>query len=213
MDTAHQILHDSESAACNCWSQLIRITSQIDAPFAPGSGRGAPQPRHQEYASRHRPQHPVLTRKVPLDERLVLAEALVNQWELLNGCTHSASHLRPALLRLVCDAVERVLTLYEISLSSLLSASAVAGESLGGGDGRASVGVLELDEEDDIRAVAQAALSWSVVRLGAVLQDVEEESQSFEAAELREAGHERMKELTGRTLRLLGQVESISVSK
>ncbi|ORY04453.1 hypothetical protein BCR34DRAFT_56188 [Clohesyomyces aquaticus] len=196
---------------CNCWAQLVRIISQIEAPFAPPSGPQT-QPHNQESSSRHQQHQHILTRNLPLDERLVLGEALVNQWELLNGCTRSTSHLRPALLRFVCDAVERMLTLYELFLSSSLSSSAAGEDPLSGGGARASVGALEFDEEDDIRAVAHAALSWSVVRLGAVLQDVEEESQGFGAAELREAGHERVKELTGRTLRLLGQVERIGGS-
>lgn len=139
-------------------------------------------------------------RHLALDERLVLGELIVNQWELLNGCAHSASHLGhmgPALLRFICDAVGRVLTLYELAAS--------AEDGLGG---RASVGTLELDEADDVQAVARAALSWSTIRLGAVLQDIEEESQGYSAEELREANHPVVKDLTGRTLRLLGQVES-----
>jgi hypothetical protein len=137
-------------------------------------------------------------RNLPLDERLVLGEAIVNQWESLNGCAHSASHLGPALLRFVCNAVGRMLRLYELAVS--------AEDPLGG---RASVGMLELDEADDVQAVARAALSWSIVRLGAVLQDIEEESQGYSAEELREANHPIVKDLTGRTLRLLGQVESL----
>jgi hypothetical protein len=138
-------------------------------------------------------------RHLPLDERLVLGEAIVNQWELLNGCAHSASHLGPPLLRFVCDAVGRMLTLYELAVSTE--------DPLGG---RASVGTLELDEADDVQAVARAALSWSIVRLGAVLQDIEEESQGYSAEQLREVNHPIVKDLTGRTLRLLGQVESFS---
>ena len=186
---------------CECWASLIRIISQIEAA-APGS-QASPSSQEQQAApsSDSRQPHPPLARHLPLDERLVLGELIVNQWELLNGCAHSASHLGhrgPALLRVVCDAVGRVLTLYELAVVSAEDALA----------GRASVGTLELDEADDVRAVARAALSWSTVRCGAVLQDIEEESQDYSAEELREANHPVVKDLTGRTLRLLGQVES-----
>lgn len=193
-------------ATCDCWTQLVRVMNQIEAPFVPGSD---PEERThpQESSSRHQQRQQILTHNLPLDERLVLGEALVNQWELLNGCTQSTSHLCPTLMRFVCGAVERMLTLYELFLSSFSSPFTAGENTPSGSDVRASVGALELDEEDDIRAVMHAALSWSVVRLGDVLQDVEEESQGFGAAGLRESGYETVKELTGRTLRLLGQVE------
>lgn len=61
--------------------------------------------------------------------------------------------------------------------------------------GRAAVGSLDLDEEDEVHAVARAALSWGIVRLGAVLQDVEEECQNYPAEKLREANHAAVKDL------------------
>jgi hypothetical protein len=205
METPNLTSHPPNLETCDCWTQLVRVINQIEAPFAPESGIEG-RTHHQE-SSRYQQRQQILTHNIPLDERLVLGEALVNQWELLNGCTWSTSHLCPTLMRFVCDAVERMLTLYELFLSSSSSHFTAREDTPSGSDVRASVGVLELDEEDDIRAVMHAALSWSVVRLGAVLQDVEEESQAFGAAGLRESGYERVKELTGRTLRLLGQVE------
>lgn len=198
--------------SCDCWAHIVSIINQIEAPFAPESDPQV-QTHHQESSSQRQQQHPhILAHNLSLDTCLVLGETLITQWELLNGCAQSTLHLRPVLLRLVCGAVERMLALYEHFVSSSLSSCLAEDDPLFGSGVRVSIGTLQLDEKDEIRAVARAALSWSVVRLGAVLQDVEEESQGLGAADLREAGHEMVKELAGRTLRLLGHVERVGGS-
>lgn len=72
------------------------------------------------------------------------------------------------------------------------------------------VGSLELDDEEEIAIVARESLKHSVIRLGAMLQDIEEETRQCGPNELSEVEQplqdKEVKELIGRLFRLLGRV-------
>ncbi|KAI0377299.1 hypothetical protein F5Y04DRAFT_264778 [Hypomontagnella monticulosa] len=72
------------------------------------------------------------------------------------------------------------------------------------------VGSLELDDEEEIVIVHREALRHSITRLGAILQDIEEELRQGSQNEVSEVEHplrdKEVKELMGRLFRLLGRV-------
>ena len=69
---------------------------------------------------------------------------------------------------------------------------------------------LELDDEEEIIIVHREALRHSITRLGAILQDIEEELRQGGQNEVSEVEHplrdKEVKELMGRLFRLLGRV-------
>ncbi|PGH01261.1 hypothetical protein GX51_05316 [Blastomyces parvus] len=89
------------------------------------------------------------------------------------------------------------------------------------GDGRACqnatlafVGSLKLDDEEEVSIVFQEALRHSIIRLGAMLQDIEEEIHQFGPDEFsnveRPLQDTEVKGLIGRLFGVLGRISSLN---
>ncbi|KAI1642749.1 uncharacterized protein F4817DRAFT_352018 [Daldinia loculata] len=197
---------------CNCWAATLRVISQSEAPFRPQSPSSL--------------QH--LPRSMSLSDVLTFGRNLLQHWELLNGCASSDTHLNPLVFRFIADAISRILTLHELAIEGLSKRDAPESsvwESSGAGpdlnmSGNAMspirntaptfISSLVLDDEEEIAIVGREALIHSLMCLGAVLQDIEEETRQFDQGQFtivdKPLRDEEIRELIGRLFRLLGKV-------
>lgn len=72
---------------------------------------------------------------IPLDEVLLLGDALVKHWKLLRGCTVTDTHLDARMRQKMIDGVIKMLTLYEAAVTFMLGSWVESQESNGGGIG------------------------------------------------------------------------------
>ncbi|KAK2764511.1 hypothetical protein FQN54_009206 [Arachnomyces sp. PD_36] len=219
-----------EGLNCDCWIATTRIISQLEAPF-----------KHSLFSTQP------LVRTMSLSDMLNLGQNLVQHWEIMNGCPNSEIHLSPPMLRLMTDAIRRVLALYEIAIEGEPHASetrepqshhdtanspsatlpsvfnsnsipignrAESSRSLSWSATPTFVGSLKLEEEEEIAIVGQEALRHSIIRLGAMLQDIEEETRQNSPDWLSDAERplldKEVKGLIGRLFRLLGKVNALA---
>ncbi|KAL1883167.1 hypothetical protein Daus18300_000225 [Diaporthe australafricana] len=222
---------------CDCWAATMQIIRESKAPFIvtdddDNGNNGA--------NSATTPQIPGNT--MPLDNMLALGRRLVQHWELLNGCPSSAAHLAPVTLRFMTDAIGAVLALYDIAtdrmqlrvgqgasasgLSSFFSTPgstviSASEHSFARGTNNNTpptyLGSLRLDDDGEHEAaiVAQEALRHSVIQLGVMLQDIEEETSQYGPAELSDMEQplkaQDIKKLITRLFRLLGRLNAPDV--
>ncbi|KAI1389349.1 uncharacterized protein F4822DRAFT_198197 [Hypoxylon trugodes] len=200
---------------CGCWAATIRIGSEVEGPFRSLNSSSAPT--------------------MPLGDVLSLGRKLVQHWEYLNGCASSEAHLGPLAFRIMADAISRVMSLYEKAVDDVLkrkpsetrgTAELGTRQGVDGGATRnipyhdetpshsatsISIGELELDDEEEVAIVSREALRHSIIRLGAMLQDLEEETYRHNPDEASNAVQcplqdKEIKELIGWSFRLLGKV-------
>ncbi|KAK5637286.1 hypothetical protein RRF57_012998 [Xylaria bambusicola] len=158
-----------------------------------------------------------------LPDMLKMAHALVQHWGDVNGCPNAGLHLDMRTLRTMTEAIGAVLSDYEIAVGlMLLSASTSSSPncclnssdiSTGVGEDnlpKAMIGELEL-ELVERAIVVQQAVKHSVLRLAAVLQDIEEEAAlATRSGEVESPLRDRcVQELSTRLFRLLGTVNQI----
>ncbi|KAI3328831.1 hypothetical protein F4824DRAFT_482328 [Ustulina deusta] len=209
LDTAagYSIAHDPVSSpppllpACICEAETQRIIGNFTQ------------------SSSHQP--PATSSTASLPETLKMAHALVKHWGDLNGCPNAGLHLDSRMLCSMTDAIEAVLPSYEVAVGSVSSSSSSSRNrrhnssdttTRVGEDGipKALIGELEL-EPVERAIVAQAAVKHSILRLAAVLQDIEEEAAlAARGGEVESPLRDRgVKELITRLFRLLGTVNQI----
>jgi hypothetical protein len=186
-------------APCDCWDATIRIVSQCEAPF-----------KNSSYAQQ-------LVREMSLSERLNLGQKLVQQWETMNGCVSFEDHLNPQLMRIMTDAISRVLAIYEMTTAGM---HRVAGNvprnhsSFSCSSSPVFVGGVKVEDPEEIAIIGQEALRHSVIRLGAMLQDIEEETRPYGPEDLSDVEQlqqdSEVKELIGRLFRLLGKINELA---
>ncbi|CAJ2507464.1 Uu.00g086500.m01.CDS01 [Anthostomella pinea] len=206
--------------SCDCFAATMRVVSQSQPPYLLSS------PSTQTGAENN----------MSLSDSLTIGRNLVQHWEHLNGCANSDAHLVPVVFSLVADATGRVLKLYETAVEELLGTArppAPQASRLGSlpvprvrsvenmGSLKPNVAPaftceLEIDDEEEVAIVYQEALRYSVIRLGAVLQDIEEETRLLDQHALPEFESplqgRGMKELISRLFCLLGKTHGIGTS-
>ncbi|KAI1463928.1 uncharacterized protein F4812DRAFT_227557 [Daldinia caldariorum] len=199
---------------CNCWAATLRIISQSEKAFRPQSSSSGQQ----------------LSQSMSISDVLTLSRNLLQHWELLNGCASSDTHLNPLVFRLIADAVSRILTLHELAFQALSKEDAPDITEAGtwqSPDGGTNLDIagnvvpqirntipicissLELDDKEEIAIVCRETLKHSTMRLGAILQDIEEESRQFDRDQLTSVNNplrdKEIRELIGRLFRILGR--------
>ncbi|KAI1294339.1 hypothetical protein F5Y03DRAFT_373139 [Xylaria venustula] len=166
---------------------------------------------------------------VPFDDILDAGRTLIRTWEHVNGCSNAEAHEEGHLLRAFLDAADKTLRLYEAVDMRNVSSSAVneftaMSNTLNQPPTRngmatthsldeaslfrgASVylGNLKLDGEE-AAIVAREALRHAVLRLGEVLQDIEDDVKESSSADNSWIDEERLGVVTSRLLRLLGRI-------
>lgn len=219
---------------CDCWAATMQIIRELKAPFiideaVDGNGNG-----DNSASSATSPQIPGKT--MPLDQMLALGRRLVQHWEFLNSCPSSAAHLVPITLRFMTDAISAVLALYDIATDRMqlregqgalgsglstsfstpgptaTSASNHSGARMNNNTPPTYLGTLRLDDDGEHEAaiVAQEALRHSVIQLGVMLQDIEEEASQYGPVELSDMEQplrvQDIKNLITRLFHLLGRL-------
>lgn len=212
----------------------MQIIRELKAPFIideedDGNGNGTDSA--SPATSRQIPAN-----AMPLDQMLALGRRLVQHWEFLNGCPSSAAHLAPITLRFMADAISAVLALYDIAtdrmqlrvgqvvvasgLSPFFStpgptATTASNHSAARMNNKTLptyLGSLSLNDDGEHEAaiVAQEALRHSVIQLGVMLQDIEEETHQYGPAELSDMEQplkvQDIKKLITRLFHLLGKL-------
>ncbi|KAI8964332.1 hypothetical protein F5Y11DRAFT_345685 [Daldinia sp. FL1419] len=201
---------------CNCWAATLRVISQSEAPF-----------RSQSHSPA---QH--IPRSMSLSDVLEIGRNLLQHWELLNGCASSDTHLSPLVFRFIADAISRILTLHELAIEGLSKRDAPEirdSDTWQSSDVGTNLGIsgnsmplvrnttptfisnLELNDEEEIAIVGREALRHSIMRLGAILQDIEEETRQFDQDQVNSIVDKPLKdkeirELIGRLFRILGRI-------
>ncbi|KAI1799997.1 hypothetical protein F4811DRAFT_58790 [Daldinia bambusicola] len=199
---------------CNCWTATLHVISQSEEAFRPQSSSSGQQ----------------LSQSMSISDVLTLSRNLLQHWELLNGCASSDSHLNPLVFRFIADAVSRILTLHELAFQALSKKDASDITEAGtwqSPDRRANLDIsgnavpqirntipiyissLELDDKEEIAIVCRETLKHSIMRLGAILQDIEEESRQFDPDQTSSVDNllreKEIRELIGRLFRILGR--------
>ncbi|KAL7623515.1 hypothetical protein AAE478_007198 [Parahypoxylon ruwenzoriense] len=213
--------------ACDCWAATIRIISESEAPFRPSSSPA-------QHPARTMPLSEVLSLGRNLVQHWELlngcASSEVHLGPLVLRFMADAIGRTLTLYEVAIEGVLRrgvpetrepaLWQSYSDDEVNLPHAAHLSGHNSNPPGPRRSppghniaptlVGGLELDDDEEIAIVAREALKHSVIRLGAMLQDIEEETRQYGPDELSEAEHplqdKEVKELIGRLFRLLGRV-------
>ncbi|KAI1187055.1 hypothetical protein F5B17DRAFT_339039 [Nemania serpens] len=157
-----------------------------------------------------------------LPAMLKRAQVLVKHWGDVNGCPNAGAHLNERMLYTMTDAIGAILSDYEVAVGLILLSQSSASQNCrrdrsdtnnGVGENhmpKAMIGELEL-ELAERAIVVQQAVKHSVLRLAAVMQDIEEEAALATRSSKGESSlHDRgVKELITRLFRLLGTVNQI----
>ncbi|CAJ2506372.1 Uu.00g005020.m01.CDS01 [Anthostomella pinea] len=186
---------------CGCWPATLRIANlcQSHAEAEASSMREAGA-AHGSF----------------LADALTMSRDLVQHWGTINGCASSESHMTPQALCSMADAIDQVLRGHATAIEDLSRRhqhhhhhhEATRGPHAA----RTFVGRLELDA-DEGAIVAQEALKHSLIRLAAMLQDVEEESALLRSeAEPHPLRGRDIRDLTTRLFRLLGSVNRLETA-
>ncbi|KAI0868733.1 hypothetical protein GGS24DRAFT_481433 [Hypoxylon argillaceum] len=148
-----------------------------------------------------------------LASTLAMAHNLVQHWGTINGCSSAHSHITPRTLCSMTDAIGMILRDHELAVDAMYQLShrngtAAASERLN--TPRASIGKLELDPSE-AAIVIQESLKHSIIRLAAMLQDIEEEAalRSQDQLPLRDKD---VKGLITRLFRMLANVNRIATA-
>ena len=166
---------------CNCWAGTIRVISQCQAAVSPSSTpltSSSPAVPNRQSDTNANPAGP------PLSDVLALGRSLADQWEVINTCVHSIFHLLPTALRFLHGATISMLTLYEKVIDEIARQLASPAPTFGGQPPGADatrrpsvfVGSLQLGQEESA-IVIQEALRHSLIRLGAMLEEIDEAAQ------------------------------------
>ncbi|KAI1500606.1 hypothetical protein F5X99DRAFT_235202 [Biscogniauxia marginata] len=194
------------SPACECWPATLRIVS-----LCQGCSQASSSPSSSSS---------LLGREGGiLAGTLAAARDLVQHWGAVNGCARAEAHMDAQMLRCMADAIALVLRDHEAAIDAAApgnpdpqsrrrasaSASAVKWNAP-----RTYVGKLELDAAE-AAIVAQEALKHSLIRLAAMLQDLEEESALLARAGAENPLRDRdVKSLITRLFRMLGNVNRLA---
>lgn len=183
-----------DGISCDCWVTTIRIVNECEALFKP-------PPNVQQ-----------LVREMPLSEMLNLAQKLAQQWETMNGCVSFEDHLGPQLIRVMTDAISRVLAIYEMATEDMHENMPRSNGLFNWDNSHVFVGGVKIEDLQEIAIITEEALRHSVIRLGAMLQDIEEETHPYgpDLSNLDQPlqGSE-VKVLIGRLFRLLGKINEL----
>ncbi|RYP74942.1 hypothetical protein DL771_002726 [Monosporascus sp. 5C6A] len=214
---------------CDCWAATIRIISQSEAPFRHSSS-SAQQPARSMSLSdvlglgRNLVQHwellnccasfeahlgpPVLRYMADAISRVLALYEMALEGVL--GAPETAREPRPR--RSYRDAAANPPHATFAPKSNPIPAGSMSehGRPLSCNITPTFVGGLELDDEEEVAIVRQEALRHSIIRLGAMLQDIEEETRQRgpdEPSDVEQPLQDKeVKELIGRLFRLLGRV-------
>jgi hypothetical protein len=185
-----------EGISCDCWVTTIHIVSQCEAPF-----------KNPSYVQQ-------LVREMPLSEILNLSQKLVQRWETMNGCVNFEDHLSPQLIRVMTDAISRVLAIYEMATEGMHENMPRNNSLFNWGNSPVFVGAVKIEDLQEIAIITQEALRHSIIRLGAMLQDIEEETHPYGPEDLSNVEQplqcSEVKELIGRLFRLLGKINELA---
>ncbi|KAI3321950.1 hypothetical protein HD806DRAFT_502392 [Xylariaceae sp. AK1471] len=113
-----------------------------------------------------------------IDATLTIARELVQHWGTINGCSNAESHMTSQTLRSMTDAIGLVLPNYEIAIESIAQKSQSSSHTTAPEHNTTPsvfIGTLELDPSE-AAIVVRESLKQSIVRLAAMLQDIEEEA-------------------------------------
>ncbi|KAI8627399.1 hypothetical protein F5Y19DRAFT_177816 [Xylariaceae sp. FL1651] len=186
--------------SCGCELETQRILSNVTRSSGGDTAAGS-----QELSS--------------ISGTLKTAHALVQHWGNLNGCPNAGSHMDVRMLCSMTDAVGVALLGHEAAVQSIIASMGrrnyVNDDGTPGAEGgavsmpRASIGELELESLERTITV-QESLKHSILRLAAMLQDIEEEATWMTRGEVEPPFRDRnVKELTTRLFRLLGMTNRI----
>jgi hypothetical protein len=176
----------SSSRQCNCWAATLRVANLC-------------RPRRDQWQSASRQAN---ISDSSLNSALSKSRCLSQNWEQLNGCASSESHMEVQMLHPIVEMIEWVLQDHESAVDVLSSSFQEFSIP------STFIGSLELDNVEAMIAV-QEALSQSVCRLAVMLQDIKEESFGHDRSSS-EAEHPlHLKELTTRLFRLLSRIDRL----
>ncbi|KAI0438614.1 hypothetical protein F4803DRAFT_86216 [Xylaria telfairii] len=199
---------DSPPTSCDCEAETRRIVGQVGqissrlATSAPGQ------------ASPSLPSSPS-----PLADTLKTAHVLVQHWGHVNGCPRAGSHMDAPMLCTMTDAIGAIMRGHEQVVEksvSLQRRRRIPGRSDDAPVAivmpTAAIGELELEPAEQV-IVVQEALKHSILRLAAVLQDIQEEAaligrEQQVGSPLCSKG---VNELSTRLFRLLGAVDKLGI--
>ncbi|KAI1177515.1 hypothetical protein F4777DRAFT_576841 [Nemania sp. FL0916] len=215
--------------ACDCEAETRRIMSDLTQQHATSSHAPVASPGGLTTASASASASASTTRQSSsavlsspsssLAGTLKTAHALVQHWGNVNGCPNAEAHMDAAMLSSMTDAIRIVLHDHEIVVESISSRG--RRHHQGSSDSntptsaaalpKALIGELELEPLEQA-IVVQESVKHSIVRLAAVLQDIEEEVTLAASAQPELSLRDRSaKELITRLFRLLGTVNQIIV--
>ncbi|KAI1130847.1 hypothetical protein F5Y10DRAFT_234914 [Nemania abortiva] len=175
----------SQVAACECETETARLVRLCQRPAHDPSPPASSSPLSMSTSSLAAPpQDPAAGRAKPaafesfLSSTLSTAHNLVQHWGTINGCSSAQSHITPQTLCSMTDAIGMILRDHELAVDAMSqtshhNGSAATSEKLN--TPRVAIGSLELDASE-AAIVIQESLKHSVIRLAAMLQDIEEEA-------------------------------------
>ncbi|KAI0100504.1 hypothetical protein GGR51DRAFT_532289 [Nemania sp. FL0031] len=175
----------SQVAACECDTETARLLRLCQRPaHAPSPPALSSSPLSMSTSSSAPAQDTAADQAKPaafesfLSSTLTMAHNLVQHWGTINGCSSAQSHITPQTLCSMTDAIGMILRDHELAVDAMSQIShrdgaAAASEKLN--IPRASIGSLELDPSE-AAIVIQESLKHSIIRLAAMLQDIEEEA-------------------------------------
>jgi hypothetical protein len=179
---------------CECWSETLRIVD-----LSQNCAQTSTSVREASTASK-----PTSL----LQNTLTMGRNLVQHWGALNGCANAESHLGTQTLRYMADAIGWVLRDHEVAIDDL-SRRPQPHRAAEGNPPRTFIGRLELDPAE-AAVVVQEALKHSLIRLAAMLQDIEEETALMGRSEAADPLWERnIKNHITQLFRMLGSVNRL----
>ncbi|KAI4859905.1 hypothetical protein F4820DRAFT_133085 [Hypoxylon rubiginosum] len=189
---------------CECWPATLRI---VDICQSCSQASSSPFPSSANVEVGNSTDAPP---GVALANTLAVARNLVQHWGAVNGCPNAEAHMDARMLCRMVDAIGLVLRDHEKAIDGASAAPRASP--------RTFVGRVELDA-GEAAIVAQEALKHSLVRLAAMLQDIEEESawlgrRTDEEAtkEKNPLGDREVKGLITRLFRMLGNVNRLDTA-
>ncbi|KAI0808762.1 hypothetical protein GGR55DRAFT_183907 [Xylaria sp. FL0064] len=210
---------DSPPTSCDCDAETRRIighVSQISSTLAT-SAPGQASPSTSKSTGLQSPLF-------PLANRLETAHVLVQHWGNVNGCPRAGSHMGAPMLCTMIDAISAVMHGHEDVVDGLISWQRRRRVITTTGPGRnddapvtvvmptVAIGELELEPVEQV-IVVQEALKHSILRLAAMLQDIQEEAALIGSE--RQVGSplcgKGLNELSTRLFRLLGVVDELGI--
>ncbi|KAI0404770.1 hypothetical protein F4802DRAFT_566271 [Xylaria palmicola] len=210
---------DSPPMSCDCEAETRRIVghvSQTSSSLATlALGRASP--------SALKPTG-LQASPSPLADTLKTAHVLVQHWGNVNGCPRAGSHMDASMLCTMTDAIGAVMRGHEEAVERSIPLQRRRRLITTTGPEHnddapvtvvmpaAAIGELELEPVEQV-IVAQEALKHSILRLAAMLQDIQEETALIRSEQ--QVGSslcgKGVNELSTRLFRLLGVVDKLGV--